>query len=332
MKLQSGWHLARRAAALAILAAGLLAVPVACDSLTPRLTPLHEPSPGAAGRAGPGDYERTLRLGELERRYQLHVPPSYDGRSPMPLVLNFHGGGGNPKAARRSSKMDAKSDAAGFIVAYPAGSGRFPNHLLTWNSGLCCGYAMTNQVDDVGFVEALLTDVGRHFEVDARRVYATGLSNGAMMSYRLACELPHRFAAIAAVSGPLGYARCAPERPVPVLHIHGTADRNAPYEGGVGPRSITRTHFTSVPETIRRWVAFNRCRPVPATERKGHLRTDSYLPEPGGAEVVLITIEGGGHVWPGGNGLLPGFVVGHDAGGLDANDVIWKFFEKHRLP
>lgn len=331
-----GWPFARRTTVLAVLAASLLALPVACDSSSPTLRELSDSPPGASGgghvRYGPGDYERTLRLGEVERRYEVHVPPSYDGRTPLPLVLNFHGGGGNPAAARRGTKMDTKSDSAGFILVYPAGSGRFSNRLLTWNGGRCCGYAVSHQADDVGFTEALLTDVRRFFEIDPHRVYSTGLSNGAIMSYRLACELPHRFAAIAAVSGPLEFLRCNPERPVPVLHIHGTADQNAPYAGGTGSRSISRTNFNSVPETIRSWVAFNRCEPTPATLQKGHLRTDTYRPGPGGAEVVLVTIEGGGHVWPGGDGLLPRFVVGSDAGGLNANDAIWEFFRKHRLP
>ncbi len=335
MRLRPRWPFTRRTTVLAVLAAALLAVPVTCDSSSPGLRQLSDTPPGAGVgriRYGPGDYERVLRIGETKRRYEVHVPPSYDGRNPMPLVLDFHGGGGNPSAARRGTKMDAKADSAGFLVVYPAGSGRFENRLLTWNGGLCCGYAASQQVDDVGFTEADLTDVQLFFEVDPHRIYSTGLSNGAIMSYRLACELSHRLAAIAAVSGPLEFLRCNPERPVPILHIHGTADQNAPYDGGTGSHSITRTNFNSVPDTIRRWVAFNKCEPIPATERKGRLRIDTYHPGPGGAEVVLITIEGGGHVWPGGDGLLPRFVVGQDVSGLNADDAIWEFFQKHRLP
>ncbi len=321
---------------------GVLVLAVIAVALTPnagaaslRLLPDRPASreAGAADVLPSGDYERFLVHDDLKRRYEVHVPPAYDGKTPVPVVLNYHGGGGNIDAARRGTKMDAKSDSAGFIVVYPQGTGRFERRILTFNGGRCCGLAARNGVDDVGFTAAILDDLPRYFRIDTRRIYATGLSNGGIMSHRIACEVADRIAAIAAVAGPLEFLRCRPSRPVPVMHIHGTKDNNAPYEGGVGSRSISRTRFRSVAQTIRRWLVLNRCPLEPASKiRKGPAIIETYKPEPGGAEVVLVTVEDGGHVWPGGKNILPRFLVGKDVGGLDANELIWQFFSRHQLP
>lgn len=281
---------------------------------------------------GPGDYERVLEAGGRSRRYEVHAPPRAAGARPLPVVLNFHGGGGNAKAARRSTRMDPVADRHGFLVVYPEGTGRLRRALLTFNAGICCAHAMTHGVDDVGFVRALLDDLSRFFRVDPRRVYATGLSNGGMMAYRLACELGDRVAAVASVAGTLGLRTCNPERPVPVMHVHGTADRNLPYGGGFGPRSVATVLFLSVDETMSFWRAANRSLPgAPAVTRRAHVTTVTYRPGPGGAEVVLVRIEGGGHVWPGGDPLLPAWVVGTDAGGIDASELVWRFLAPHVL-
>ncbi|MBI4867451.1 MAG: polyhydroxybutyrate depolymerase [Candidatus Wallbacteria bacterium] len=320
-----------RMAAVVVGAAalGLLATQVA-ECGPPRPPALAEAQAGK--RVAPGDYERLLAFGGRQRRYELHVPASYDATRPVSVVLDFHGGGGSASGARRGTNMDRTSERGGFLAVYPDGTGRFARRMLTWNAGYCCGYAQKQGVDDVGFTAALLDDLARFFRVDAKRVYATGLSNGGLMSYRLACELPERIAAIASVAGPMGVEDCRPGRPVPVMHIHGTADQNAPYEGGVGAHSITRLPHRSVAWTLARWRELNRCAGAPKIETKGRVRTESWTPSPGGAEIVLITIEGGGHVWPGGAPLLPRFVVGEDVAGFDAAATIWGFFARHRLP
>src|SRR5262249_41276708 len=156
---------------------------------------------------------------------------SYDGTRPFPVVLAFHGGGSNAGQMVRFSGLNDKADQAGFLVVYPNGTGRL-EQALTWNGGNCCGYAMLNKVDDGAFVRALLDDLGKVAKVDAKRVYATGMSNGAILAYRLASELSDRIAAIAPVSGPMGTEKCNPTRPVPVLHFHGTDDDFAPFKGG----------------------------------------------------------------------------------------------------
>ena len=162
----------------------------------------------------------------------------------------FHGGGTNAKTMVRFCGLNETADRDGFLAVYPNGSGRNPN-LLTWNAGNCCAYAMRQNVDDVGFVGALLDDLSGFANVDPKRVFATGMSNGGMLAYRLASELSQRIASIASVSGPMGTDACRPTRPVSVLHFHGTSDEFAPYAGGRGPKSFIQSVFRSVDFSIR---------------------------------------------------------------------------------
>ncbi|HVC98315.1 MAG TPA: PHB depolymerase family esterase [Pirellulales bacterium] len=283
----------------------------------------------------PGDYNRTVTVGELNRSYLVHVPPGYDGSKPTPVVLAFHGGGVNAEQLVAFCGLNEKSDEAGFIAVYPSGTGRVP-HALTWNAGNCCGYAMQNNVDDVGFTRALLDDLAQAAAVDARRVFATGMSNGGMICYRLASELSDRIAAVAAVGGPMGTETCSPKRPVSVIHFHGTLDLFAPFHGGKGERSASGTSFLSVEHTIGAWVTANGCPETPTVAQEPNKSGDgmtverrTYGPGNGGAEVVLIAIEGGGHTWP---GRQPRFaLLGKSTKDISANDVMWEFFQRHPM-
>lgn len=280
-------------------------------------------------RTAPGDYERWITVGGTPRWYELHVPPRATTGRLLPLVFNFHGGGGSPDGARRSSALDAKADREGFLVVYPAGTGVLPRRLLTWNAGGCCAYAMKKNVDDAAFVRAILDELPRFVPLDLDRVYATGFSNGAMLAHRLACELSDRLAAVAPVSGPLALPRCEPEVPVPLMHIHGRDDQNAPYGGGRGARSLTDTDFRSVADTIALWRKANRTVDTARVEKRGAVTVETWDGKPDGAPVVLISIDGQGHVWPGGDALLPARMVGRDAGALHATDEIWTFFSRY---
>lgn len=285
-----------------------------------------------------GDYRRTVNSGGLERNYLVHVPPRYDGKKPLPVVLIFHGGGSNAAMTVRYTGLNDKADAAGFIAVYPNGTGRV-ERALTWNAGNCCGYAQRHQIDDVAFVSALLDDLEKVSSVDRRRIFATGISNGGMMSYRLAAELSDRIAAIAPVAGTLGIDDVKPKRPVSVLHFHGTDDKFLPFAGGRGAKSITQTVFHLVEQTLSTWVKINGCPVLPKTTKVPHVAKDEmrvtrreYGAGKNGAEVVLYLIEGGGHTWPGRHPLVEIEFLGPTTGDISANDLMWSFFEKHPLP
>lgn len=289
---------------------------------------------GDAWALGPGDHARRVEVDGLEREYLAHVPPQYDAATPMPVVLAFHGGGANAENMVAFSGLNAKADEAGFIVAYPEGSGRLPR-MRTFNAGNCCGHAAATGVDDVAFTRRVLDDLEGAVNVDRRRVYATGMSNGAMMTYRLAAELSDRIAAIAPVSGPMGTEACHPGRAVSVMHFHGDADEFAPFAGGRG-RGPSGTDFHSVERSIRAWVEANECRRTPTTTRLPDreqdgttVREERYDGGTDGAEVVLIVIEGGGHTWPGREPRMRS--LGASTRDISANDLMWEFFRRHPL-
>ena len=287
----------------------------------------------AFGQLEPGDHTRSVESDGRTRSYIVHLPPSCDGSKPLPVVLAFHGGGSNAKQMARFCGLNDKADEAGFIAVYPDGTGRF-ERMLTWNAGNCCGYAMRNNVDDVAFVRTLLDDLGSAAKIDEDRVYATGMSNGAMISYRLASELSDRIAAIAPVAGPMGTETCNPKRPVPVMHFHGTDDEFAAFQGGPGPKSISQIDFYSVEHSIEAWVKANGC-PAKPTITKEPDRTDdgmtvtrkTYGPGGAGSEVILFIIEGGGHTWPGREPRIER--LGKSTRDISANDLLWEFFRKH---
>ena len=289
----------------------------------------------------PGDHDFTLSHGGRERSYIVHVPPQARADRPLPAVLNFHGGGGNAKAHQDYVRMDALADREGFLAVYPNGTGALRDKLLTWNAGSCCGPAALGHVDDVGFAAALLDDLARRASLDAARVYATGLSNGAMMAYRLAAQLPDRIAAIAPVAGSMVTREIYRGRAVPVMHIHSTDDPRALYAGGLGPPfPMTRTRVLHPPveEGIARWVKADACATGPRQEAqlqdaKGHsARKIVYARCKGGAEVVLWKLSGAGHVWPGGKPDYLVMLLGPSTAVIDANLEMWRFFSRYTLP
>src|SRR5262249_31621671 len=200
---------------------------------------------------------RSITVGGLNRSYIVHVPKGYDQKSPMPVVLALHGATMNGSMMAWFSGLNRKADEAGFLAVYPNGTGTHSS--FTWNGGNCCGPAMQNQVDDVAFIDALLDDLMRASPGDPRRGYATGMSNGAVMAYRLASELSGRIAAIAPVAGSVGTEIGRVKRPVSVLHFHGTKDEYIPFPGGRGEKSLFGTNHRSVEDSIRAWLKVNGC-------------------------------------------------------------------------
>jgi polyhydroxybutyrate depolymerase len=272
--------------------------------------------------AGAAEGSGTLDLDGRTRTYHLHVPPGYDGKTPAPLVLVLHGAGQSPASAEKMSGLSAKADQENFLVVYPSGTGLLRS-MPTWNSGACCGYAMKNNVNDVAFLGALINKLEQEYAVDRKRVFVTGISNGGMMSYRLACELADTIAAIAPVEGAQD-TPCHPSSPLSVVIFHGTADRLVPFHGGTTPFPIgSQRSDTPVADTVSFWVREDGCLPVPRQEETGVLRADLYSGCKEGTAVELYAIPGGHHSWPGTR------TSGND---VAATDLIWSFFSTHPKP
>ncbi|MDP1612418.1 MAG: PHB depolymerase family esterase [Sulfuritalea sp.] len=204
------------------------------------------------------------------RKVVVHVPAGLDSTQAAPLVLALHGGGGYAEYMADDGRygLISKSDSAGFVVAFPNGYSKFPRgKFATWNAGGCCGDARDRKVDDVGFLRAVVAHLSARLKLDRARIYATGMSNGGMMSHRLACEAADLFAAVASVAGTEALSVCQPVRPIPVLHIHARNDTHVLFNGGAGKDAFRDESkvmdFVSAPETIARWVQRDQCRPTP---------------------------------------------------------------------
>jgi polyhydroxybutyrate depolymerase len=284
-----------------------------------------------------GDHTFSVEHGGRQRSYILHVP-AITGRA-LPLVLAFHGGGGEADGYKAYAGLDAVADREAFLVAYPNGSGILPRRLLTWNAGECCGYAMNQRIDDVAFAVAVVDDVARRTAIDVRRVYATGHSNGGMMAYRLGAERADRIAAIAPVAGAYNLERFAPSRQVAMLHIHSVDDPRALYKGGDGPPfpgTNVRASHRPVMEGIERWRVHNGCSTQfrETSTRKGgegaSAQSATLLVWDGcarGAAVAHWRLTGVGHGWPGTTRTpVREEFIGPPTLLISAADEVWKFF------
>lgn len=281
---------------------------------------------------GPGDYTRTIMMGEHKRNYLVHVPKKYDPKSPAPIVLALHGAAMDGSMMVWFTGLNAKSDDAGFIVVYPSGTGVGP--IRTWNAGGFSGKMAEGKADDVACIGKLLDDLATAVNVDEKRVYACGMSNGGMMCYRLAAELSDRIAAIAPVAGTIAIEESQPKRAVPVIHFHGSKDNIVPFEMKKG-NSPSFMKMKGVEESVQTWVKLNGCDETPTTETISKnsdemtVTRKTYGNGKDGAEVILIVIEEGGHTWPGEKPPV-GF-IGKSAQNISANDLMWEFFQKHKL-
>jgi len=279
----------------------------------------------------PGDYNFSFEYGGVSRMYRIHVPPSYRVTNPTPLLVSFHGGGASMEyqATDKNYGQISKSDKEGFVLVFPNGYSKFRSgKFATWNAGTCCGPARDEKVDDVGFVKQVIENVSGQLNIDRNRIFATGMSNGGMFAYRLACEMSDTLKAIASVAGPDGTMSCTPKKPVSILHIHARNDDHAQFEGGSGKKSMPGslvTQFTSVSQTISNWVKRNECNTAPkrVLDKPGAY-CDEYAQCKGNVEVELCVTASGGHSWPGAEksrGDEPPSTA------ISANDVMWEFFK-----
>ena len=310
------------------------------------LTAVLVASANAAGRGAPilspGNHTITLSDGARERSAIVHVPPRAVEMGAIPVVLNFHGGGGHAGNEQEYSLMDGVADREVFVAVYPNGTGLLGKRLLTWNAGTCCAYSVINNVDDVGFVRALVADLAQRIPIDRSRVYATGLSNGGMMAHRLAAEAADLVAAVAPIAGGMVIPVMKSSRTVPVMHIHSVNDPRALYTGGLGPPfPITRSQVfhPNIDQMIARWVNHNGCSTEPTVidrrfdrDARRHTATRYvYSNCREGAEVSLWKLTGAGHVWPGGKQNYMERLLGPSTDIIDANTEMWNFFKRFSL-
>jgi polyhydroxybutyrate depolymerase len=269
---------------------------------------------------------QTLEYGGSERTFRSYRPAALARDRPVPLVVVLHGGFGDGAQAEKSYNWDAAANRYGFVVVYPDGIDR------AWNAGRCCGKPQQRGVDDVGFLSTLIRLVAARERIDPDRIAVTGISNGAMMAYRMACESSVHLRAIGSVSGTMVVA-CSHPRRTSVMEIHGTADRNIPYRGGKG-QGPSGVQTLAIPEIIARWRGIDGCA-APRTRTAGTV-TRLTATCRNGRIVELITIEGAGHQWPGGVPPSPAVaalaralgIPGIDppSSALDATQTLYRFF------
>lgn len=284
----------------------------------------------------------TIYVSGTQRSYILYVPSSYDPETPSPLIFAFHGGGSNASNMEKTTGFNALAETEGFIVTYPMGVSKSATGTPqgTWNGGSAGGgYAYEQNIDDIAFVKAMVKDISSAYSIDTNMIYATGISMGGMISYRIACELSDTFAAIApvATSLVLSPGTCKPSRPVPVIHLHGTADKFIPYNGGNSSRSLPKVlavggPYISVNDSLAVFKEINN------TDDEGdevYNEGDTVCTLWGGrfgADVELCTIKDGGHNWPGSDtsyGPIVGLLLGKTSKDINATETIWDFFYDH---
>lgn len=278
---------------------------------------------------GTGDTEKSIVAGGITRTYIVHLPTGYTNEQPYPLVFVLHGGMGNANRAIRISQMNPTADSEGFIVVYPNGTGKRKDKFLHWNDGSQRSGQQANTVDDTAFFRQLITQLKQDYTIDSKRIYVTGISNGAMMAHRLGCELSDQFAAIAPVAGALNYDKSSPAEPLSVIIFHGTEDQFVPYEGGVGKAAKGTRTDASVAYAVNFWVTHNGCNPIPARTESGTVIMEQYSGGKAHTDVVLYTVKGGGHAWPGGGHITLKNNNASSVQEISATSLIWKFFKNH---
>jgi polyhydroxybutyrate depolymerase len=317
---------------------------------------------GESGAPGTtGDLTREVP-GFANRAYLLHPPGGVVPTKPAPVVIVFHGGGGNADGVVRmtcpggdlasDACIDRLADREGFLLVIPNGTGTLlaPN-TRTWNAGggtanwqCVSGQACMRGIDDVAYFDALMADLATVATIDSRRVFLTGISNGAAMSHRLACERADAVAAIAPVAGGNQLttgAPCTPSRPVSVLAIHGTADPCWAFDGGPGACLQTdNKDKIGIPRTMEEWAARDGCDATPTTTPLPDVAPDDgvtttvedYAGCAGDTAVRLMKIDGGGHTWPNGFQYLAPATIGITTRDFSANEAMWEFLAEHPIP
>lgn len=274
----------------------------------------------------------SINVGGRWRTFMTHLPRGYTPSRRYPMILAFHGGQNGEQQAQLGwravavmSELNEKSDNEGFIVVYPEGT--VINGNRTWNGGGCCPPAMNQNIDDVGFTARLLDSLIARFPVDTQRIYAAGSSNGAMLCFRLACQLSHRFAAIATISATHMFTPCTPARPIPIINFHSYMDSAVPFQGGIG-EGPSGVRFTSQDSTMNLWRRINACSQFDTVINGRGMNYDFWKISrcSCGVEFHQYTTTDGGHSWPG--GIPNNNPVSVQ---INATNLLWQFFRQYTL-
>ena len=293
-----------------------------------------------------GDHTYTLTVGEFTRHYTVHVPRGNDGKKPLPVVIMLHGGGGTSQGAAAETGWDRKADQENFLAVFPNAlardpvkPGSFGRNPQLWNDGSDRFYPGQKAPDDVAFLNAMLDELLVNFTIDVRRIFVTGFSNGASMTFRFGAAAAQRLAAIAPASGACWLEPLQVARPISMCYLTGTADPLNLIEGGApklafgASDKVRAKPKPPVRDSIAKWAKAIGC-PVTAAktnETKG-VRIETFGPGRENTEIVFVTIADQGHTWAGGKSLLPESWVGKRTDRLNATDFIWDFFKNHPAP
>lgn len=299
------------------------------------------PSGAEDDRLGSGTHTLTVAAAGYDWDCPVHVPAAYDARHPHPLVLVLHGAGGSGPMYLDRNGWAAKAEEQGFLVVAPNGLPALPavqpdfrSNPRLWNTGQLKPRSPRAQIDDLLFFRALLTELERRLHVDQHRIYVTGHSNGAGMTFRLGIEMAERFAALAPVASPCWTADPRPVRPRPTLYIVGTVDPLVPLAGGDTTSPWGKRTMPPVDQTLRRWAAALGCATEPQAVREDlGVKVVEYGPGREGVAFTVCFVKEQGHGWPGGQSEgLPARMIGPRTDKFKATDAIWEFFAAHARP
>jgi polyhydroxybutyrate depolymerase len=281
------------------------------------------------GKSSPKTYRfnETIQVDALSRSYTINLPPNYYENSGFSLVIAMHGGGGSASQFESTSKLTDKANAAGFIVVYPEGTGV----INTWNAGTCCGSSVSNNINDVKFISMLIDKLVAAYKINPKKVFATGHSNGGMMSYRLACELSNKIAAIAPNGSTMVVTQaCNPSRAVPVLQMHSKLDQHVVYTGGYG-NGVSGVYCPPLDSVLNVWSLKNNCNSTAQVIVSNSNYTQKrWLNCSNNVTIDYYLTNDGGHGWPGGLSGGPNSDIPSTS--INANDLLWSFFQQYQLP
>lgn len=260
----------------------------------------------------------TIRVDNNIRSYIVYTPVHYNHNIKYPVMIMLHGGGGDGNGMMYQTQMNTTADNNSFITVYPNGLGK------TWNADTCCGYAVDHNINDVTFISKIINTLPRQYNVNLQKIYVSGFSNGGMLCYKIGVQLSDKIAAIAPVSCTMNELDNFKAK-IPIIHIHGLQDKNAPFNGGYGENSMAHVYIRPVNETISFCRVQNECNIGPTTINNNNMIIDVWREQTGKFPVMLVRVKEAGHTWSGGKNITPIKITGNLVQSIDTSNIIWTF-------